>query len=74
MDGQLLMALRGHTGVVWCARFTPNGARVVTASSDRTARFWIVEPRSLLDIADRSARPFTNGERQRFTELLETGH
>ena len=65
------MVLRGHAGVVWCARFTPDGRGVVTASSDRTARFWIIEPLALLDIADRRARPFTARERQRFADLLE---
>jgi WD40 repeat protein len=32
--------LRGHSSVVWQAAFSPDGARVVTASSDQTARVW----------------------------------
>ena len=40
VDGALLTRLRGHTNYVYCAEFSPDGARVVTASSDRTARVW----------------------------------
>ena len=32
--------LRGHEKVVQSAAFSPDGARIVTASSDRTARIW----------------------------------
>jgi WD40 repeat protein len=31
-----------HEGVVWMARFSPNGTRIVTASSDNTAQVWDV--------------------------------
>jgi WD40 repeat protein len=39
-DGQLLMTLVGHRHIVDCVEFSPDGARVVTASQDRTARVW----------------------------------
>ena len=29
-----------HEGAVWSAQFSPDGQRVVTASSDQTARVW----------------------------------
>ena len=32
--------LRGHDDAVWSAAFSPNDARVVTASEDKTARVW----------------------------------
>jgi len=35
--------LKGHGGAVWCASFSPDGSRVVTASSDKTARVWDAE-------------------------------
>jgi WD40 repeat protein len=35
-----LWALRGHGGVVTSAAFSPDGRRIVTASTDRTARVW----------------------------------
>ena len=34
------MLLQGHTGGVMSAEFSPDGTRVVTASSDNTARLW----------------------------------
>ncbi len=35
-------ALLGHRGPVWSVEFDPDGDRVITASSDRTARIWPV--------------------------------
>ncbi|MEO1474505.1 MAG: hypothetical protein AAFS03_11330, partial [Pseudomonadota bacterium] len=32
--------LQGHAGTVWSAAFSPDGTRIVTASSDNTARVW----------------------------------
>ena len=40
VDGALLTTLRGHRDCAECAEFSPDGSRVVTASSDRTARVW----------------------------------
>ncbi len=39
-DGRLLLTLQGHNDRVWQALFSPDGRRIVTASSDRTARIW----------------------------------
>ena len=47
-SGQALAVLPGHEGPVWSAAFSPDGAKVVTASSDPppfdhapgTARLW----------------------------------
>ena len=38
--GKPIIILRGHDGAVLFAGFSPDGTRVVTASSDRTARLW----------------------------------
>ena len=32
--------LAGHERIVWCAAFSPDGRRIVTASHDGTARVW----------------------------------
>ena len=38
--GQEVAALRGHTGDVNSASYSPDGGRIITASSDGTARVW----------------------------------
>ena len=38
--GAEIAALRGHEDRVRSAAFSPDGARIVTASQDRTARIW----------------------------------
>jgi hypothetical protein len=44
--GRLVAILPGHQGIVWNAQFGPDGARIVTASADKTARVWTVLPPS----------------------------
>ncbi len=39
-ETRLTQVLRGHEEQVWTAIFSPDGARIVTASTDRTARIW----------------------------------
>ena len=39
-SGQLKVMLKGHRNWVWSAAFSPDGARVVTASYDYTTRVW----------------------------------
>jgi AbrB family looped-hinge helix DNA binding protein len=40
VSGQQLAMLEGHTDWVFFAAFGPGGSRIVTASSDRTAKVW----------------------------------
>jgi hypothetical protein len=40
--GKEITVLRGHEGAVQSAAFSPDGARIVTASDDKTARIWDV--------------------------------
>jgi WD domain, G-beta repeat len=35
--------LQGHEGSVWSAAYSPDGKRIITASSDATARLWDAE-------------------------------
>ena len=39
-DGREIVLLEGHDGAVFSAAFSPDGARIVTASADGTARIW----------------------------------
>lgn len=50
--GAVRVAIKGHQGMVWDVAYTPDGARLVTASSDGTVRFWDAEtgaPRGSFD-------------------------
>ena len=38
--GDELITLRGHTNIVGCAAFSPDGARLATGSHDGTVRIW----------------------------------
>jgi WD40 repeat protein len=40
VDSHSRTTLRGHTAAVWNAIFSPDGASVITASIDHTARIW----------------------------------
>jgi len=39
-SGQLQLTLTGHTAPIWDAAFSPDGTRLVTASTDTTAKVW----------------------------------
>ncbi|MEP7124113.1 MAG: patatin-like phospholipase family protein [Byssovorax sp.] len=41
--GEALTSLFGHTGTILDARWSPDGARLATASTDATARLWAPE-------------------------------
>ena len=68
--GTLLAILEGHTDRVWSASFSPDGSRIVTASSDFTARVWRMWPstQALIDYARECCvfRELTTEERAQF--------
>ncbi|HML28663.1 MAG TPA: hypothetical protein PKE16_07470, partial [Hyphomicrobium sp.] len=43
-DGVVLteprLVLSGHTRDLWVAQFSPDGARILTASNDKTGKLW----------------------------------
>lgn len=39
-DGECLLTLQGHTGKLHSVAVSPDGAYIVTASEDKTARVW----------------------------------
>jgi WD40 repeat protein len=50
LDGTLEAVLDPKGGIVWLARFSPDGRRIVTASFAST-RLWIANPEELLAAA-----------------------
>jgi WD40 repeat protein/serine/threonine protein kinase len=49
--------LEGHTDVVACARFSPDGRHIVTSSDDGTVRLWDAESRKQIHSFEEHARP-----------------
>src|SRR5262249_19900777 len=45
---QEVAVLAGHEKTVWSAAFSPNGERILTASTDATARTWNTKKRELI--------------------------
>ena len=39
-SGAEVLTLKGHTGIVDSASFSPDGSRIVTGSNDQTAKVW----------------------------------
>ena len=66
-SGQLLAILKGHTGRVTSAVFSPDGQRILTASWDGTARQYLVRSEDLRRAAAcRVGRGLTQEEIARF--------
>ena len=36
----MLLPFLGHVGIIWSVAFSKDGEAIVSASSDRTIRFW----------------------------------
>ena len=57
IEGRPFYTLRGHTGTVTTAAFSPDGLRLVTACSDGSARLWTTDTGKLLAVMRRHAGP-----------------
>ena len=62
--GQLPLVLRGHRGAVTRLRFTPDGSRIVTVSTDGTERSWDPEPEPRMHV-EPARREDPTGARRR---------
>jgi WD40 repeat protein len=41
-SGKTIRDFKGHTGIIWCLAFSPDGRRALSGSRDHTARLWDV--------------------------------
>lgn len=67
--GRLVINNYAHGNAVGSAAFSPDGARVVTASSDNTARLWIVFSNTqglVTYVSETVPRLLTPAQRERF--------
>ena len=66
-SGAELATLAGHTGAVRAVAFSPDGARLATASDAGTAKLWAVSLDLLIEKArTRVSRELTERECQRY--------
>lgn len=74
LDGEELATIRhGRGGNVWSVAFAPDGQRILSTSSDGTARLWPLPLGALLEWADRrveTIRGFRPVEVARYAHLL----
>ena len=67
--GLELITLAGHEGYVNSAVYSPNGQRIVTASSDGTVQIYTTDMDELLEIAkSRVTRQLTAEEKEKYLD------
>lgn len=71
-SGEKLLTLSGHANAIGAVTFSPDGARLATASNDGTARLHILEPNELREVAySRLSRWWTPEECQQYLHQAE---
>ena len=60
--GAEVLNLKGHTGPVFSASFSPDGSRLVTASADETVKVWDARSVSRSSFRGSPARAASSGE------------
>ncbi len=56
-DGRERTRLRGHTGPILAAAFSPDGTRIVTSSRDATIKLWDADGRELMTLPTDGREP-----------------
>src|SRR5262249_53581786 len=56
-DGREHARLRGHTGPILAAAFSPDGNRIVTSSRDATIKLWDADGRELMTLPSDGREP-----------------
>ena len=56
-DGRELARLRGHTAPILAAAYSPDGARIITSSRDRTLKVWDSAGRELMTLTGNGREP-----------------
>ena len=73
LASQSSLVLRGHVGEVSGVSFSPNGALVVTAGADGTARVWQAATGASVAVLSAGGRPITAAEFSPDGRFVATG-